>query len=126
MRVDQLREEARLLDVCMQQLVRQLSPKCAEWSSTLEVIRQRSEKLWKHAIGVASRAVVLPDATQARVEAGLRQEVSRLRGELAIATARALDAERVAADAAALPRQVALLEEELEGCRQALAERRHR
>ena len=43
-----------MLDLCLQQLVKQLAPRCTEWSTTLEVIRNRYGVLWSGASDVAS------------------------------------------------------------------------
>eukprot|EP00966_Prymnesium_polylepis_P153947 3554847-Prymnesium_polylepis.1 len=131
--IERLSDEAAMLDMCLQQLIKQLAPRCVEWGGTLEVIRSRLETLWAHAGELAGRALAadvagVAGATAAKVvaDAELRERVRQLEIEAALANARVADAERRAAEAEAMPAHVQALEAEVATCRAALDERRVR
>ena len=137
----ELEDEVELLDQCMQQLVKQLAPRCLEWAGTVEVLRGRYSELWARVIasgidGAPLTAETNPSPSEpepsvsAEVYAAAKAQTEQLELELFATRSDLAAARRAAVEAAAslarVPEQVPALEAELHACQELLAERRQR
>ena len=94
--------------VCRAQLVKQMSTRCVEWSSVLEVMRTRLERLWigtgaamlqrekenEQLAAERARQTMLAAEEESAEEFELKAEVAMLRGKLAVAETRLATAAR--------------------------------
>ena len=58
-------DEHALLDLCLKQLVKQLSTRCVEWGEVLETLRGRLDALWRAAAGLLAQRPATADALEA-------------------------------------------------------------
>jgi hypothetical protein len=131
--VVQLADEWRVLDMCASTLVKQLAPRCVEWSSVLELMRTRLEQLWLGTGGAMlqrerARAEDEPavrphgeaaagGADGAAAVAALSEQLTSALARASAAEARAAVAEAEAREAEMLRAQVATQQAELVACR---------